>query len=64
MESWVKEKREIQKWLEFTRAIATSKKLEGLDDGQKQLKLSDEGVLQRLLQDRSVSGEWAGEWLE
>jgi SNF2 family DNA or RNA helicase len=64
MESWVKEKREIQQWLEFTRAIATSikKTPPSASEDPKTLRLSDEGVLQRLLMDRTVSGEWMGEW--
>lgn len=63
MESWVREKREIQQWLEFTRAVAASSRPPPQPSIEPQiLRLSDADVLQRLLLDRPASGEWVGEW--
>ena len=57
MGSWVKRKREVQEWLEFTQIGGASE-----DSRKKALVLDNEDILRNLLLNRRASGSWEGEW--
>lgn len=64
MESWVKRKREVQQWLEFTRVVASSAgSPPAVQAPTEILELSDEATLNRLLLDmRKKEGQYSGVW--
>jgi SNF2 family DNA or RNA helicase len=57
MGSWVRQKREVQEWLEFAQLGGASEAARG-----QPLALDDEGVLRALLLDRRAGGSWEGQW--
>lgn len=64
MESWVRQKREIQQWLEFTRVLTGKQDSLQSETERGGLILNNEEMLHRLLLERNqdMAGQWVGEW--
>ena len=64
MESWVRQKREIQQWLEFTRVLTGKQDALQSETERGGLSLNNEVILHQLLLERNqdMAGQWVGEW--